>query len=526
MEHVGARSVRHWIAVNPFNATRFALLFGALLAACSPGVVAPNDVAQRSDGRVDASFVDTRTDSASDATIDAVAPLDVVQPLDARADVPADVPFTIPGCTPSGGTFSVTYAPSPPVAPGGMTVNVFGPDPVANIVVELRSTTGRVLSPQWIGVVPGYHWSWSVAVTYPGDYCVTVTGDPSGHLYYRGTLHIGGSDPTDAGVPPTDSGTPGAFVTRSGAEFMVGSSRLRFVGMNVRGLPHFGTPMLPYANTSQIDTQLDEVQRMGARVIRVFAAAHDADAATVAARLDHVLASAEARGIYVIIALTDFYNTGFSPRGDDGYFTDVYSSLRLLGASFFAGGYRDNYLPWVRAVVTRHRNSHAVFAWELGNEIKCDANHAAFLSFATDVGNTIRGIAPNHLIASGMITSAWMNMTEARAFYGASTMDVITLHEYNGTHAFDESWASREFSKPWIVEEAGFDTGGRAAAIDADIRYWIDGQGGRGYMQWGFTVITPDNGDGDNQFGMDHLAHAGDYGALFTEYQSTAARIR
>jgi len=36
----------------------------------------------------------------------------------------------------------------------------------------------------------------------------------------------------------------------------------------------------------------------------------------------------------------------------------------------------------------------------------------------------------------------------------------------------------------------------------------------------------PDNGDGDAQFGMDRLWHASDYDALFSEYQSSATRIR
>jgi hypothetical protein len=43
---------------------------------------------------------------------------------------------------------------------------------------------------------------------------------------------------------------------------------------------------------------------------------------------------------------------------------------------------------------------------------------------------------------------------------------------------------------------------------------------------WTVTAISPDNGNGDGQFGMDHLGHAGDYDALAATYLAAAARIR
>jgi hypothetical protein len=80
--------------------------------------------------------------------------------------------------------------------------------------------------------------------------------------------------------------------------------------------------------------------------------------------------------------------------------------------------------------------------------------------------------------------------------------------------------------KPFIVEEAGFESGDRPARVDADIRAHMDTRGSSGYMQWGFTVITPDNGNGDRQFGMDRLFHSSDYDRLFSTYSAAAARYR
>ena len=345
-----------------------------------------------------------------------------------------------------------------------------------------------------------------------------------------GALREAGGAPADAGpdVLATHDAAPPAqgFVTRTGSELMAGGSRLRFVGMNLRGLPHYGSALLPYANPSQIDAELAEVQRMGASAVRVFAAGHDADAATVAARLGVVLDSAAAHGLHVIAALTDFYATGFSPRGDDGFYdTSSGFPTPLLNAAFFAGGYTSNYLPWVRTVVARFAAHPALLAWELGNEIKCDPDHAAFAAFASAVTSTIRGLDPNHLVASGMITAAWMTTAEATALYSDPDLDIITLHAYQGSRAFDDSWLSTALSKPMILEEAGWSSGDRPTEVGGDIAYWVGSRGARGYMQWGFTVVVPDNGNGDTEYGMDHLWHAADYDALFSTYASNAATI-
>lgn len=77
-----------------------------------------------------------------------------------------------------------------------------------------------------------------------------------------------------------------------------------------------------------------------------------------------------------------------------------------------------------------------------------------------------------------------------------------------------------------MIEEIGFDSADRPSRTDADLRYWVETRGARGYMQWGFTAVTPDNGNGDSQFGMDHLGHARDWDALNATYAAAAARIR
>jgi mannan endo-1,4-beta-mannosidase len=317
------------------------------------------------------------------------------------------------------------------------------------------------------------------------------------------------------------------FVTASGDELMRDGARYRFVGVNLRGLPHFGTSILPYAPTSEIETELAEAARMGARVVRVFAAANDADAATVAARLGNVLDRADAHDLTVIVTLTDFYPTGLFPQGDEGAYADA-GGYTILTTDWFRSGYRAHYQPWVNEIVSRYASHPAVMAWELGNEIKCDGDHAAFFSFVDTTTAAIRAHDTNHLITIGMITARWLSDAEAHDLYARPAIGLLTLHDYEAAHTFTdfELAQAHTVNKPLIVEEAGFSMGDRAAATDADLRYEVDARGMRGYLQWGFVAVTHDDGNGDRTFGLDRVFHAGDYDAIFSVYQAAATRIR
>ncbi len=438
----------------------------------------------------------------------------------------------------------VDARPTPPVCHVGFALR---PDPpTGDSPFELRFTdaTGWTYigldwsgpgSPPWtfVDVVARspFTWLFRVGPAVAGRYVATFTAENGARRLGSCAFDVAPRGGSPDASTPTDSPAPsGAFVTRSGSEFAAGGARFRFVGMNSAGLPHYGAVPLRFARVDQIVTELDELRRMGVRVVRVFAAAEDADHDAIAARLGRVLDLAAPRGIYVIAALTDFYAaTPYHPRGDRGqYARDPRFSIDLLSPAFFRGGYRSNYLPWVRSVVSRYAGHPAVFAWELGNEIKCDDDHRAFLAFARDVSDTIRALDRRHMITTGMITSRWASDAEARELYGLPNIDFVTFHNYGGTQEFaDFEYAvARDTGRPLVVEEAGFESGDRAARAEADLRAHVDSRGARGYMQWGFTVITPDNGNGDRRFGMDRLGHAGDYDAMFRVFAAAATRLR
>lgn len=140
--------------------------------------------------------------------------------MDSGGTMSPDV-LSIPGCTPfQDRTTSLTFQPTPPVAPARAIAHVRGPDGWTNIGARMTSNTGRVLDGAWGGVVPesgGFHWQFIFDPTYVGTYCVEVRSDPASTLRWRGAVRIDGRDPTtsmDSGVPAPCAN--GCYVTAAG----------------------------------------------------------------------------------------------------------------------------------------------------------------------------------------------------------------------------------------------------------------------------------------------------------------------
>lgn len=376
----------------------------------------------------------------------------------------------------------------------------------------------------YVGEAPG-SWLQPLIYYYDGSY-KTVAPDGSGdethlypwHGYWVRAMRPGLSliIPAEVMPPPTE------FVSASGGTFWLHGEEFRFIGANIRGMTHYGEgDILPYSDASHRALNCDALRNeMNGRVARVFVSCRYASPTETGNRLQETIEVAEQYDIYLIAAFTDMYSTGMNPQGDDVYYTQPGSVGPMLDHAFFSGGYTVNYLPQVEYLVERFKNEPRIFAWELGNEIRDITSPTTFITFCETVHDAIRAIDQNHMIAVG--TSCGMSgFTYAQAVsLFDDRFDFLVGHPYNGSDWEDDTDIADAVGKPFLVEEAGFDSGifpDRPASTDADVAKWI-GRGADGYMQWGLMASPYDNGDGDRTFGVDRVWHTDwdGYSAVYT----------
>lgn len=315
------------------------------------------------------------------------------------------------------------------------------------------------------------------------------------------------------------------FVCSGLQHFWVNGAPFRFVGYNLRGLVHYGSGyILDGSQTSDRETNLDYMQTVGAKVARVYAACRFAGSNTVLGNnLDAALQVASQHNVRLIVAFTDEYYSNFCPIGDGVYYG--YAGQGLLNQSFFSGGYTTNYVSYVNYIVNRFKNDPTVFAWQVGNELKCPWNWADIMPFCHDMATRIRAIDTNHMVSYGTAGRSFSGLSTTQATQLYADFDFLTIHPYNGDDGVNDSSLAISLRKPLLVSEAGFDTDhpNRPASTDADINKWV-GRGARGYMNWGLMVA--DNGDGDDIFGVDPFGHSYDWSAyteVYTRWASTLA---
>lgn len=328
---------------------------------------------------------------------------------------------------------------------------------------------------------------------------------------------------------------PPDLVRACGTEFVRDGRAYRFVGMNIRGLVHYGggDGALPYTNLGHIDENLAGAAGMGCRVVRVFAANKNITHQEAVNRLGYALDRANAYGIKLIIALTDFCPTAFHPQGDDGYYTQNPWGWTVLNHDWFAGGYQNNYLPYVALAVTTHKDHPAVFCWQLGNEIADQTSAATHDAFVHAMAAHIKAIDPHHMVSIGMLSLAHIPGYSTQAginLYSDANLDFITAHRYNDDlHPIDFN-VRDAVGKPIVISEAGCQLGhsavggDRVGFMDGRIDYFVNTRGARGFMNWGYQAQGYDIGDGDSIFGIDRYAHS-DYNAMVNMYAGYATTL-
>jgi len=124
--------------------------------------------------------------------------------------------------------------------------------------------------------------------------------------------------------------------------------------------------------------------------------------------MDQVVKIAEQTGIKLVMALTnnwadyggmDVYTINLGGK----YHDDFYHKPEIVKA----------FKKYVKAVVSRYKNSPAIFAWELANEPRCGADgtrnlprsancsHVTMTNWISDMGKFVKSIDPVHMVTWG-----------------------------------------------------------------------------------------------------------------------------
>lgn len=321
------------------------------------------------------------------------------------------------------------------------------------------------------------------------------------------------------------------FVRAHGHRFELEGRAFRFVGFNLRNLVNYGywDAAGGSSTTGHIDENLNEAQRIGARVLRIFVALNNSTAPQQIERLQALLDKMRTRDLRAIVVLTDLYSSSwapFHPAGDDGYYTDQ-GGYVILTHPWFAGDYTLNYVPFVEAMVTAFKDDPAIFAWEIGNELKDNQSPGGIIPFIVDMAARIKAIDRNHMLGTGFLSWDHQGLQTGTGVdvYNDPNIDFITLHHYNQDNAPQNRIVYSRVGKPLILEEFGYSLGDRAGMTDHYLREYIDGQAAQGFMNWGFQAQGYDTGDADHQFGIDRFIHGSEYDTMTALYQDWATTL-
>ena len=181
------------------------------------------------------------------------------------------------------------------------------------------------------------------------------------------------------------------------------------------------------------------------------------------------------------------------------------------GPDWYAGGFRGEYLTWIRAVVPRYRDEPAIGMWELINE-PGEAEPETLRAFMDEAGALVRSLDDKHLIGSGTLQPASYGGVAGYLHISASpAIDVLSLHEYDQVpeasgHLGPALETARALGKPLMVGEFGLYASASGAdgpeqecltyderqrVATAKLRDYLDEPEVAGVLYWSYTRARP-----------------------------------
>ncbi len=275
-----------------------------------------------------------------------------------------------------------------------------------------------------------------------------------------------------AALPPIQ---PGDYVTQQGSQLQLNGNVYHIAGTN--------NYYLHYKSNAEIDSVLNDAQKMGINTIRMWAfmdGEHhgytlqskpgvyiSSSAKNAMERIDYVVAQAKKRGIrLVLVMVNNWGDFGGIPAYAD------WLGLKDRDAFFTNDKAKQTYKDYVKYLIT-HVNQYTniannqeptIMTWELTNEarIQSDKSGNTLVKWTKEMSDYVRRLAPNQLIAlgsEGFFTRKGDSDWTHNGNEGVDWERIIALPNINyGTfHLYPEHWGFKQkeqFGTKWIEEHA------------------------------------------------------------------------
>jgi hypothetical protein len=257
----------------------------------------------------------------------------------------------------------------------------------------------------------------------------------------------------------------GGFITRSGSQLMLDGRPFKYAGLNAFGMSGCDQADGQPWTDSELDTYFSRLAPN--TVTRTWAFS-----ITGTAPLDRILASAAKHRQKVLFTLSDGRNYCGERDGSSG---DEWTEGVDKTLAWYQGGFRTNFLPWVRTVVDRYKANTSVAFWEIINEPGSQDDtaytDAIVKSFLDETAAVIKGIDPNHLVSSGTVSRDYQGSRDFSHVHSGPDIDIGSLHEYEydwfnpDKNAYENSIVynnlgtvlteMQQLNKPLIIGETG-----------------------------------------------------------------------
>ncbi|KAI9756779.1 MAG: accessory factor associated with RNA polymerase II [Chaenotheca gracillima] len=262
--------------------------------------------------------------------------------------------------------------------------------------------------------------------------------------------------------------------------------------------------------------------------------------------LDEVVSQAETAGLKLILTLA---NNWADYGGMDVYVNQVISDNPAHGDFYTNPTIVGYFKDYVETIVTKHKDSPAIFSWELANEARCTGTNSSMattdctadtITKWTDMMSAhIKKFDPNHMVSIGIegyfnhpgATTYEYDGSQGQDFDAILKLDNIdfgTIHIYIPQDPDeDEAWSlqylkdhdasGQAANKPVVLEEYGVDRDGslnRTEVYDAWRDYIYGSKAINGDMSW--ATIQLDNCPNGNEYAI--CSTDPDYDELVTDW--------